>query len=350
MYEDVSKAVQDQELKLPAMCNSTFCPQADFAGCVLRVAGHDMMDYDASARTGGSDGCMDMSHEDNTGLAPCMVQGEHGQALIESYSKFCEDVSLADFLVIAAEAIMTQSRQFDLRRNRRGAKVDFISHFQYGRTTETSCPGSGDRLPAPTGGCDIVDTVFIQNMGLTWRETTALMGVHTLGRANTGNSGYAGWWSDAKNGRKFNNDYYISMRDKGWVPMADVCGNTGKHQWIMSGPGGMPDGEATQMMLDTDLCLAYEIPRGSADEKCCAWLGEPNDFFDICGADFDTAACGDSPECDCGQDIEKLTGRAADHVNEFADDEAAWLEVFQEAWTKATSNGFRRLHTLEDSC
>jgi hypothetical protein len=49
-----------------------------------------------------------------------------------------------------------------------------------------------------------------------WGLTAAISGAHTLGKAQVKNSGYNGWWSDAKNSMKFNNNYYSSLVFKGW--------------------------------------------------------------------------------------------------------------------------------------
>merc|ERR1712176_1646210 len=68
------------------------------------------------------------------------------------------------------------------------------------------------------------------------------MGVHSLGRAQTRFSGYSGWWSDALNSRRFNNNYYISMVTKGWMPersLSDIHGvpQVDKNQWQRSDDG-----------------------------------------------------------------------------------------------------------------
>merc|ERR1719356_2193147 len=62
-------------------------------------------------------------------------------------------------------------------------------------------------------------------MGLSWRYSAALMGVHSLGRARRENSGYEGFWSDAHNSRLFNNNYFISIITKGWMPHKIGWGN-----------------------------------------------------------------------------------------------------------------------------
>ena len=36
---------------LPDACDEVCCPQGDLAGCILRLAGHDFMDYDPNSIT-----------------------------------------------------------------------------------------------------------------------------------------------------------------------------------------------------------------------------------------------------------------------------------------------------------
>lgn len=75
--------------------------RADFAGCIVRMAGHDMMDFDPTApagQQGGVDACIDFTDPDNAGLSFCIQQ------LQPAYSHVCHKMSLADFMVIAAEA------------------------------------------------------------------------------------------------------------------------------------------------------------------------------------------------------------------------------------------------------
>ena len=80
---------------------------------MLRLAGHDLMDFRRNTNkkgkimpkadgTGGSDGCVDFSDPDNTGLPSCLAWTG-----IESvYDKWCGTISLADFLVLAGEAVV----------------------------------------------------------------------------------------------------------------------------------------------------------------------------------------------------------------------------------------------------
>lgn len=98
-YENIVKSV-----------NVAFDAAADksvFTGCLLRFAGHDMMDFrfdtaTAVSSTGGSDGCVDFTDPDNKGLVECL-----SNALAPAYyEEHCDKVSLADFIVIAGEAVM----------------------------------------------------------------------------------------------------------------------------------------------------------------------------------------------------------------------------------------------------
>lgn len=110
-YEDVAESVN--ELYEAAE------DKAGFAGCLVRLAGHDLMDYrydfkvnkegkvskSAINQNGGSDGCINFNDRDNKGLVECIQTTNITQA----YDEHCGVVSLADFIVIAAEATMART-------------------------------------------------------------------------------------------------------------------------------------------------------------------------------------------------------------------------------------------------
>ena len=52
---------------------------------------------------GGSDGCLLMTDGSNAGLSDCLKKTE----LADVYEEVCDIVSLPDFLVIAAESLMS---------------------------------------------------------------------------------------------------------------------------------------------------------------------------------------------------------------------------------------------------
>lgn len=97
-YEAVSATVSD---------NTNL--RAKYAGCLVRTAGHDFMDYRNTngVLSGGSDGCINFGDGDNTGLADCL----EASGLIGVFQNYCTTTSLADFLIIAAEAVMGRTAQ-----------------------------------------------------------------------------------------------------------------------------------------------------------------------------------------------------------------------------------------------
>merc|ERR1719476_79701 len=262
-YEELVAEVTSKLDGLSDACNEAECQKADWAGCVLRAAGHDFMDFNKATGVGGADACIDFADDDNKGLAECLREGEFGVSLSDVYSRHCIEVSEADFLVIAAEAVMKRTRARALAEVAHSTvPLDFKKQFRFGRATAhgDACLPQAGVLPNPEKSCGDVERVFIENMGLSWRQSAALMGVHSLGRAKPAVSGYDGYWSDPMNQRRFNNDYYVSMLAKGWVPEKQVVGPTGpnpnKNQWARDDIGKADP--VHQIMLNSDMCLAFK--------------------------------------------------------------------------------------------
>lgn len=385
-YDEVVKSVADVLNSLPSTCSGNFCPQADWAGCILRMTGHDFMDFKDGV--GGADGCTDMTEPDNAGLPECLASGDNGRMLTTAYIQHCGDVSLADFLVIAGEAVMMETRKHVLAQKPGSRPLNFQSTFKFGRATNIEDCRLG-LLPNPVKSCNEVKVSFIDRLRLNVSESAALMGVHTLGRARTENSGFDGWWSDPVNSRMFNNDYYVSMITKGWTPEHNV-GPKKRSQWSRSDIGRITREGEKEMMLNTDLCLAFDHKNMDIDAaimSCCAWMDPPFQFggeslgvdqrvLDItgntlCGGPshrngqpvlgepMREQCCQLSPDPknaeDCGSfpnmAAAKLTGFAADAVMQFAADEDAWLQIFERAWVKVTENGHEgKLSALKDTC
>jgi len=336
-YERIVAAVAEMYDSLPTTCDRAVCPQGDLAGCVLRLAGHDLMDFVNG--TGGSDGCLDFNDTDNAGLFPCLAgRGEFGlgKTLESVYTSFCSEVSLADFVVIAAEALMMRTRDDWLGPHlNRSLALDLSNGFRFGRTTAETC--SPAPLPNAELACDAVNDNFVQSLGLTWKESAALMGVHTLGRARRQFSGYEGWWNEGPEGRSFNNSYYISLLAKGWEPKNM---GPGKNQWVRS-----DGGSDVEMMLNSDMCLLYETPNQAQAnlDTCCAWTDEgPKGLGSVPSQCLDSEASTSNccvNQLTCNDELNPQ-GSAANDVKLFAHNESAWLTTFVQAWRKVTTNGF----------
>ena len=92
-------------------------------------------------------------------------------------------------------------------------------------------------------------------MGLDLKDILALMGAHTLGRAQLENSGYEGEWVPGL--AEFDNEYYRDLVEVPWQrQQAEVPGHGLKHSWT--------EPNSKTLMLNTDMCLAWDI--GDADD------------------------------------------------------------------------------------
>lgn len=395
-YAAVAASVVELVESISTSCTNEACPQTEFSACVLRMSGHDFMDFDGS--NGGSDGCVDFNDPDNNGLKPCLVNGElvngqrtHTINLNKAFAAHAASVSLADFLVIAGEAVMAHERHNETFDGGKNLGDEFKKRFQWGRITNHNC-GHQKELPLPQESCAANEKTFVNQqtgLGLSWRETAALMGVHSLGRAREANSGYDGWWSDFKSAGHFNNNYYHSLALKGWTPFQL---KSGKWQWIRSGrkskmPGRAGAGLSDEMMLNTDMCLLYKFANGedikaepqasqpgsSRNQSCCAWLmpgaftshgqspgaavGHVQNKIDNnqwCGFPAPSGGFFATKHWCCQEGQVRVGGAVTDcndmagggahgvaaaDVLEFAANEDAWINTFLDAWNKATQKG-----------
>jgi len=393
-YNAIEDQIRDIMTLLGDECNNENCPQADWAGCVLRMAGHDFMDFDPAQGIGGSDGCTNLEDPDNKGLNPCLATGEFGHSLKDVYQNFCTRISLADFLVVSGEAVMTVLRNRVSEVQGAALQLNFHQNFLFGRTTQhENCEFQVGLLPNPEHGCPDVQRVFMQNLGLDEAGSAALMGVHSIGRARAENSGYEGFWSDPENSRLFNNNYFVSMLAKGWGP---VEMSEFKHQWNRIDRGTVGTEGHREMMLNSDLCLLYNednAPLNAATNDCCAWvdtfvIGGSSDgqhtgaianndgmFCGVnCATDPELTVNGQRPGCDGGIDERNMccgspngvqgdgsrandcgapfapAGLASAAVQQFAADDDAWILAFEAAWKQVTEIGATNLQALTASC
>lgn len=208
--------------------------------------------------TGGSDGCFDLKDPDNMGLEQCLTDS----GLQTVYDKFCDTVSLADFIVIAAEAVTartTTNYNSSAEFANGTLEATFRDKFLAGRATTEQCPFINNRMPDAELGCTDLQSIFIEHIFADtkgkdrnkWKLVAAISGAHTIGQATTANSGFEGKWSDDANQDVFNNDYYKSIINKGWAPKEIDATH---HQWERVDKA---TGAETQMMLSSDMCLAY---------------------------------------------------------------------------------------------
>jgi len=305
------------------------------------------------------------------------------------YEKYCGQVSLADFLVIAGEAVMIRTAtDFDAADPFKDKTLGdtFRDRFRYGRTTVEECAGT-NLMPDPEEGCSDLESIFIDHIynrikkkRFAWRLTAAISGAHTLGSAKAENSGYSGTWVSPENMGTFDNEYFHSILTKGWGPQKAVGGNPDRNQWQR-----IDKVEGTsEMMLNSDLCLAYDNNLlhaacmsennrkfkacrqfqnkgnflSAADSQCCAWTRQnalfkngvlaPMRSNEYCGESISSSkgnfrnSCCQAEGADSTGDCDSANwpkGPAFGAIVKFAADERAWLKDYAKAWWVATENG-----------
>lgn len=374
--------------QLEDTCENDWCPRGDFAGCVVRLAGHDFMDFNPDGSSGGSDGCINFNDPDNKGLKPCLVTAlQHldsaNNSLESIWQDFCQTVSLADMFVIASEALMTITAPEEQRGE---WHASFIQNFRFGRETKLECDPL--KLPDPSDSCDAVKENFVDRLGLDGAQSAALMGVHTLGKASASNSGFEGFWVSQRGAQTFDNAYYRALMS---VPWMVGTSSAGKKQWVRA---DVNDDHplASEFMLNTDMCLAWQggetAPFNRAEDpslqNCCVWSSDynnPHVDIDVGNGDFSRAGRRNSQmtdiSCECKRgELREVNGekvctknkcckptktctkvdpfrrftrrgggsfetKTMDAVREFAKDDGVvtWRSHFMPAWKKATSLG-----------
>ena len=147
-----------------------------------------------------------------------------------------------------------------------------MDNFKFGRTSAETCDQSGlSLMPNPELGCAGLKDIFVDHIykaqgAMAWNLTAAISGAHTLGSASIENSGYNGFWDGPEEAGKFNNGYYKSLLFKGWYQELAVDGNPDKNQFKRIDEARGADHK--EMMLSTDMCLAFDANQAAADEDC----------------------------------------------------------------------------------
>merc|ERR1719502_2051911 len=223
-----------------------------------------------------------------------------------------------------------------LRANRRSSTASSLSRqglpFRHGRIDVESCSQVG-RLPHADKSLGEVQRVFTDpsRLGLTMRETTALMGVHTLGRAETRNSGYDGFWDrNARTANVMDNNFFTSMIEVGWDRRRNDATH---HQWTR---GNAP----SSLMLNTDMALAFEI--GSDDD-----VNSRQCQTRPVAEQGRGGGRGGGRGCGTGRGQNCCTSSNYGNVESFANDESTFLTEFVAVWTKTTELGHAALCPLD---
>ena len=304
--------------------------RSHFLGGIVRLAAHDFMDFDRRDRSQpmGSDGCFDESHPTNKGL-PESVWCKNC-LLRRLYEERYSFLSRADFWIASANAVIRQTSENNA--------LDLKDTFRWGRKDRSSCRQSASRLPEATG-CKEVERVFLNNMGLEWRDAVALMGAHSLGRGSAEFSGHEGTWVDtATDAQVFDKQYYEELVFNAWRPR-----NLGLE--IQDYTTGNNKRNKRQM-LNTDICLVFDIEENL---QCCT---KTDEFFQNGQSkcmDNTLNQCPLYPKSNSRWEatqavVEYIGGTRNSRNNEF------FYSAFSKAWEKATANGWDNLKELTGEC
>ena len=196
-YEGITDVVEDNRND-----------RSRFVGCLLRLAGHDFMDFrNDDENMGGADGCVSFEDADNKGLDTCLVQFDIASILKQHE----DDISVADFIVVAAQAAMARAADsWDAEDPYKEGTLanKFMRAFKFGRQTLEECSWNVGRMPNPERGCrgngegDGLEQIFVDHIYADyhhpWTLVAAISGAHTVGKASVENSGYEGHWSKSK--------------------------------------------------------------------------------------------------------------------------------------------------------
>lgn len=283
----------------------------------------------------GPDGCFDPTHAANAGLESIWCDDCPLKMLHESKYAF---MSRADFWIAASCGVIHHTS---------GGELDLIDTFRWGRSDRDTCQGSGGRLPAPTG-CDNIEETFIDRMGLTYADAVALMGGHTLGRGDTDFSGHNGIWvANNQEAQKFDKTYYEQIFLNAWRPRTKDWGS--KQDWTT---GRDTSDESERVMLNTDICLVYDIEDYMDDEdKCCTRTDQTYANGENKCVDREAARercpmySANNPRFAMRQAVGNMLGGSPPNANN-----APFYAAFETAWEKATRVGQTNLKVLDENC
>ncbi|KAL7544207.1 hypothetical protein ACHAWF_007586, partial [Thalassiosira exigua] len=254
------------------------------APILIRLAWHSSGTYDAAAGTGGSNGAgmrfaTEAADPENAGL-------EVARAFLEPVKSMFPDVSYSDLWILAAYVGLEHTGGPIVPF--RPGRVDHLDEsywadMSYGRLPAAEkycCPHLDDnnvgqsldatgKVQGWEGLCAHVrDEVFCR-MGFDDREIVALLcGGHVYGRCHPAFSGYAGPW--VEHPTQFSNEYAADMIEDEWTLVShgddwlDAQGASelrpapGKRQFVNKKKHHVDDDEPNQMMLLSDMILAWD--------------------------------------------------------------------------------------------
>ncbi|ODQ82795.1 hypothetical protein BABINDRAFT_29825 [Babjeviella inositovora NRRL Y-12698] len=237
IYNAIAKKLQDEDEY----------DYGSYGPVLVRLAWHSSGTYDTNDKTGGSYGgtmrfAPESTDDANNGL-------EIARKFLDEFKVKYDWISYGDLWTLGGVCAVQELG---------GPKVK----WRAGRVDQdaSKCPPNG-KLPDASRDAPYVRNLFAR-MGMTERETVALIGAHCLGGCHADRSGYKGPWTFSPT--VFTNDFYkLILEDKWQVKKWD-------------GPKQYEDVKTKSlMMLPADIALTED----SSFKKICVEYANDQDLF-----------------------------------------------------------------------
>jgi len=280
------------------------------------------------------DGCVDLTDENAAGL-------EHIIGILDKVHKepqINEFLSKADLYALAGIVGIEIGVRFSNRRDcvddfRTGCMPEANIPFEWGRKDCADAKKFNEPFPNPNLNKKEMFAYFKDVFGFTKKETTALMGAHSLGRARFHKSGFNGPWTPGRESRPdinhvyhFNNEFYkilsdpkVAFENRAIQPWNE---EDKKFLFVTTKKGFRREG----IMLNTDMHLMYDIDVDPVEGTNC----RVNDQGPK-GPNY--------PKCGLSE--------TAIHVENYAKNATLFMRDFRKVYGKMLRHGYRRLTEIK---
>jgi hypothetical protein len=319
----------------------------------IRLGFHDCVPDDQL--NGGCDGCVDLSNADNAGLD---IPIDALRPIVDTYASPAYGLSRADIWAMAA-LVASEVSQNDI-----SFPMEYIgrvdcekAHDICYKENESEQPCQENRGPRrPLPGPDMTTSQLLHWFATTFnfsaKETTAIMGAHSIGGAHRENSGFdgaAGWVNnpDRLSNGYYNmicappdregaiNDFEAAMFAPAWdlefIDNSDTdFGTPDRHQWFHQKDATRDDAGEINLeklvMLNSDIALVRDLD---------GYLDTSNGHVSGCQFRCLNNGCQNSelPRCPHAQ-------QTFDFVREYEGDNLLWLNDFSAAFRKILMRGY----------